>query len=27
MWHNVRPNTAYDWAHITVGEDIWTKKP
>ena len=26
MWHNVRPNTAYDWAHITTGEDIWTKK-
>src|SRR5438270_11452640 len=25
MWHNVRPNTAYDWAHIATGEDIWTK--
>jgi hypothetical protein len=27
MWHNVRPNAAYDWAHIATGEDIWTKKP
>jgi hypothetical protein len=27
MWHNVRPNTTYDWAHIATGEDIWTKKP
>lgn len=27
MWHNVRPNAAYDWAHIVTGEDIWTKKP
>jgi hypothetical protein len=27
MWHNVRPNTAYDWAHIATGEDIWTKAP
>lgn len=26
MWHNVRPNTTYDWAHIATGEDIWTKK-
>jgi hypothetical protein len=26
MWHNVRPNTAYDWAHIAIGEDIWTKR-
>lgn len=25
MWHNVRPNTAYDWAHIATGEDVWTK--
>ena len=27
MWHNVRPNAAYDWAHIVTGEDIWTKNP
>ena len=27
MWHNVRPNAAYDWAHIATGEDIWTKSP
>jgi hypothetical protein len=27
MWHNVRSNTAYDWAHIATGEDIWTKAP
>ena len=27
MWHNVRPNTAYDWAHIATGEDIWSKRP
>ena|ERR1700681_1395055 len=27
MWHNVRPNAAYDWAHIVTGEDIWTKAP
>jgi len=27
MWHNVRPNTAYDWAHIATGEDVWTKVP
>src|SRR5205823_4100504 len=27
MWHNVRPNVAYDWAHIATGEDIWTKMP
>src|SRR5438477_13091591 len=27
MWHNVRANTAYDWAHIATGEDIWTKIP
>jgi Avidin family len=27
MWHNVRPNTAYDWAHIVTGEDVWTKTP
>jgi hypothetical protein len=27
MWHNVRPNAAYDWAHIATGEDIWTKMP
>ena len=27
MWHNVRPNTAYDWAHIATGEDVWTKDP
>jgi Avidin family len=27
MWHNVRPNAAYDWAHIATGEDIWTKQP
>jgi Avidin family len=27
MWHNVRPNAAYDWAHIVTGEDIWTKTP
>jgi hypothetical protein len=27
MWHNVRPNTTYDWAHIATGEDIWTKIP
>jgi Avidin family len=27
MWHNVRPNTTYDWAHIATGEDIWTKSP
>jgi Avidin family len=27
MWHNVRPNAAYDWAHIATGEDVWTKKP
>lgn len=27
MWHNVRPNTTYDWAHIVTGEDIWTKSP
>jgi hypothetical protein len=27
MWHNVRPNTTYDWAHIATGEDIWTKLP
>lgn len=27
MWHNVRPNAAYDWAHIATGEDIWTKVP
>jgi hypothetical protein len=27
MWHNVRPNAAYDWAHIVTGEDVWTKAP
>ena len=27
MWHNVRANTAYDWAHIATGEDVWTKIP
>lgn len=27
MWYNVRPNTAYDWAHIATGEDIWSKQP
>lgn len=27
MWFNVRPNAAYDWAHIVTGEDIWTKTP
>jgi hypothetical protein len=27
MWHNVRPNAGYDWAHIVTGEDIWTKGP
>lgn len=27
MWHNVRPNATYDWAHIATGEDIWTKVP
>src|SRR5205085_4516079 len=27
MWHNVRPNAAYDWAHIATSEDIWTKSP
>ena len=27
MWHNVRPNTSYDWAHIATGEDIWSKQP
>jgi hypothetical protein len=27
MWHNVRPNTTYDWAHIATGEDVWTRSP
>jgi len=27
MWHNVRPNAGYDWAHIVTGEDVWTKSP
>jgi hypothetical protein len=27
MWHNVRPNAGYDWAHIVTGEDVWTKAP
>ena len=27
MWHNVRPNAAYDWAHIVTGQDVWTKAP
>lgn len=27
MWHNVRPNTAYDWDHVTTGQDIWTRNP
>jgi hypothetical protein len=26
-WHNVRPNSGYDWDHITTGQDTWAKNP
>jgi Avidin family len=25
MWHNIRPNSAYEWDHIVSGQDIFAK--
>ena len=26
-WHNVRPNSGYEWDHITTGQDVFAKTP
>src|SRR5438067_9528327 len=26
-WFNIKPNTIYEWDHISTGQDIFTKKP
>jgi hypothetical protein len=26
-WFNVKPNSAYEWDHISTGQDIFTKSP
>ena len=26
-WFNIKPNTIYEWDHISTGQDIFTKNP
>ena len=26
-WFNIKPNTTYEWDHISTGQDIFTKNP
>jgi len=26
-WFNIKPNSAYEWDHISTGQDIFTKNP
>ena len=26
-WFNIKPNTSYEWDHISTGQDIFTKSP
>ena len=26
-WFNIKPNSAYEWDHISTGQDIFTKSP
>ena len=26
-WFNIKPNTSYEWDHISTGQDIFTKNP
>ena len=26
-WFNIKPNTTYEWDHISTGQDVFTKNP